>query len=326
VLTDAALTANGELILDTGIVFLPPGEHDHTAVRVSSTYGPEEIAKFKIVTPYFGTGVVASGDSWWYSIAGGRGKDDSGVFFLTPEPSFVKVEEFYDGDWIAFDEPEPHGLLVGHRRDGLHAAEITRGGVRKKWRLPDTNVVGHRLRDAELLSGGEIALVSIRDGAVHLQVLGDPEIVLRRSGSPVRVRTARTDDGMLGVLIETRLGELEAAVFDPKNPGDVTWQQLTTKEDPGRFPEIVFHDGKFIAAWLVTEMNELRARTFTASGMAATATIAPVLRRGGRLPSISILPDGEEILLVWQEDEVMSRRVPAELGGFGFLERLCALF
>ena len=325
-MVDAALTAGGDLLIGTGVGYLPPGEHHHTAVRVSDTYGPEHVATFKMGSDYFGAGVVSSGESWWYSIAGARGKDDTGVLFATPEQSFVKVEGIFDGDWIPFDEPEPHGLVVGHDREGLRAVEVTRGGVKGEWRLTDTNVVGHRLRDAERLPGGDIALVSIRDGGVYLHLLGRSEIALRTSGSPVRVRTARAGDGALAVVIESRLGELEGAVFDPKNPASVKWQALTTKEEPGRHPEVVFHDGKFIAAWLATESNELRARTFTGDGMAPAATIAPVQRRGNRLPSIAILPHGEEILFLWQEDEVMSRRVPAELAGFAFPERLCALF
>jgi hypothetical protein len=128
------------------------------------------------------------------------------------------------------------------------------------------------------------------------------------------------------VPFESRFGEVEAAVFDPANPASAKWQVLTTKDEPGRFPEVVFHGGRFVAAWLATQTGELRARTFTAERMAPAATIAPVQRRGSRLPSIAILPDGEEILFVWQEDEVMSRKVPAELGGFALLHRLCALF
>src|SRR5687768_8582390 len=108
----AALTNEGDLIVDTGIGYLPP-EYHHTVVRVSETYGPEELAKFDLVSDFFGSGVIASGGSWWYSLAGGRTRNETGVFFVAPEVTFVEVDWIYHGDWLPFDAPEPHGLLIG---------------------------------------------------------------------------------------------------------------------------------------------------------------------------------------------------------------------
>src|SRR5688572_19149488 len=211
-MTDAALLKNGDLLVDAGIGYVPPGEYHHTVVRVDGTYGPEEVVTFKLLSDYFGSGVVASGESWWYSIAGGRTAHEPGVFFATPEVSFIRVEGLYDGDWMPFDGPEPHGLLVGHDRDGLRAVEVTRGGVKRQWSVAPTNTVGHRLRDAERLPDGSIALVAIHDKfALTLEILeGDKEprsLTLHESTSPFRVGTAVADDGMLAVLIETNLGE-----------------------------------------------------------------------------------------------------------------------
>jgi hypothetical protein len=323
-LADAAKTADGELIVETALSYLPP-EYHHTVVKMDDAYGPQELASFSL-SNYFGSGVVASGDSWWYSLAGTREENADGVFFLTPEQTFVPVDEIYSADWIPFDGPEPRGLLVGAHGEETRAMEVAPGGVRRRWSMPPVSSFAGGWRDAERLPDGAIALVTFQPASgLELRLLdGDePAAVSLRKDAVVRLVTALSADGMVAVVTESRLGELEAAVFDPKNPGTLRWLALTTKDEPGRYPQVVFHDGRFIAAWFARGANELRARTFTGERAGAAATIAPFLRRGNAPVSISILPEGEELLFVWQEDEPTMRRVPADFAGLWFAERLC---
>ncbi len=330
-LRDAARTAGGDLLLDMGIGYLPP-EYHHTVVRANDVYGPQELAKFKL-TDHYGSGVVAAGESWWYSIAGRRdGKSESGVFFATPEVTFVAVDEIHSAEWLPLDDEEPRGLLVGHDRDGLRAVEVTREGVRRQWPLPMQIAVASVWRSAERLDGGAIALVYFdhAESRIVLEMLdGDEPVRTVLRGNPswshVRLTTALSADGMLAVVLESKSGELEAAVFDPRNPGELKWQRLTAKDESGRYPRVIFHDGKFIAAWLAST-KELRARTFTAEGTGPAGTIAPLVQRGTRDPAITIIPDGEELLFLWQADEVMVRRVPEDFAGLWFVEQLCQLF
>ena len=322
-LYEAAKPAGGDLIVETGISFLPP-EYHHTVVKIDEAYGPQELATFTLST-YFGSGVVASGERWWYSLAGTREENQHGVFFLTPEQTFVPVDEMHTADWIPFDGPEPRGLLVGAHREETRAMEVTAGGVRRRWSLPPVSTFSSGWRDAERLPNGSIALVTFQPlHGVELHLLGgdEPAPVSLRRDAVVRLVTAVSADGMLAVVTETRLGELEAAVFDPKTPGTLRWLALTTKDEPGRYPQVVFHEDKFIVAWLAPAANELRARTFTGERAGAAATIAPFLRRGNAAVSISILPEalpeGEsELLFVWQEDEPTMRRVPADFADSG---------
>lgn len=328
VLVDAALIKDGDLIVDMAMSYTPP-EYHHNIVRVDETYGPEELARYQL-TDYFGSGVTASGDSWWYSLAGGRGEKGSAVFFRTPEERVVETGLIFAGEWVPFDQAEPRGLLIADVRKGLQAMEITPGGVLRRWSLPLDNAWAIGARDAQRLPDGAIALVAFRHdtAALHLLILdqGEPVVVLLRENlKHVRLTTALASDGMLAVVLESNAGELEAAVFDPHNPGQLRWQLLTPKDEPGRNAAVIFHEGKFIAAWSAPGSHELRARTFTAERPGPLATIAPLLSRGNRIPSISIFPDGEELLFVWQEDGVMSRRVPAEFAGFSFVDRLCKL-
>lgn len=323
-LYDAAKPAGGGLVVETGISYLPP-EYHHTVVKMDDAYGPQEVDTFSL-SGYFGSGVVASGEGWWYSLAGTREENQNGVYFLTPERTFVPVDAIHTADWIPFDGPEPRGLLVGMGRGELQAMEVTPGGVPRRWSLPAVSAFSGGWRDAERLPDGAIALVTNQPASgVELNLLEgeEPAVVSLRKDAAVRLVTALSADGMLAVVTESRLGELEAAVFDPKNPGTLRWLALTTKDEPGRYPQVVFHEDEFIVAWLGPEAKELRARTFTAARAGASATIAPFLRRGNAPVSISILPEGEELLFVWQEDEPAARRVPADFAGLWFAERLC---
>lgn len=325
-LYDAAKPAGGALIVETGMSYVPP-EYHHTVVKMDEAYGPHQLAEFKLAN-YIGSGLVASGETWWYSLAGGREEEERGVFFLTPEQTFVPAGEIHSAEWFPLDGVEPRGLLVGSSGERLRALEVTPGGVQREWSLPFDGVMRSGWRDAERLPDGSIALVTFRrDSGLQLELLAgdeEPDAIPLRSGiEVVRLTTALAADGMLAVVTESKRGELEAAVFDPKSPGTPRWLALTTADEPGQHADVVFHDGRFIAAWFTGGPNELRARTFTAERAGAAASIAPFLRRGSAPVSISILPEGEELLFVWQADEPAVRRMPAEFAGLAFAERLC---
>ncbi|HYR28556.1 MAG TPA: hypothetical protein VEU30_08825, partial [Thermoanaerobaculia bacterium] len=211
---------------------------------------------------------------------------------------------------------------------GGRALEITRGGIVRRWPLPPINRWGYNLWAAERLPDGAIALFAVdRDNRLVLSVLdgGDSvETVLLDDGDAAYVTTALAPNGMVAAVIRRRSG-LHAALFDPRNPAAIQWHELTEKDESGAFPAIVAHEGKVIVGW--TSSNRIRARAFTAGRLVGPATtIAPLLRRGERMPSLAILADGEELVFIWGEDEVTTRRVPAELAGFALLENLCNRF
>jgi len=325
--SSAILTAGGELVIETGMSYLPP-QYLTTVVRMDERYGPEEVGKFELVDE-FGSGLVRAGDDWWFSLGGKRADRTAGIYFVTPEASFVEIPEVFDAVWLPLDGAEPRGLLVGMGKGGGRALEITRGGVVRRWPLPPINLWGYNLWAAERLPDGAIALFAVdRDHRVVLRVLDGgasaEETVLIDDGDAAHVTTALAPEGMVAVVVRRRAG-LFAALFDPRNPAAIRWHQLTEKDESGAFPAVVVHEGKAIVGWSTSD--RIRARAFTSERLAGpAATIGPLLRRGERRPSLAVLPDGEELLFLWGEDEVTTRRVPAELAGFALLESLCDRF
>ena len=324
-MTDAIRDAEGNLVVSTGIAFTPP-EYHQTVIEVNRFVGPRDVAKFQL-DHYFGEGLSGADGKWWYSLAGTRkGDSTSGVFFVTPEPRFVAVSRFSQGEWLPFDEAEPRGMLVEMSGERTRALEVTPGGVRRQWTLPVVNSFSIGWWAAERLTDGSIALLQYDRNTynVILRILGQDvkELVLRDQLPHVWLASAVSPGGKLAVVIDRREGDIDAAIIDPAVTSAIEWKKVTTKAEPGRYPEAAFDGERLIVAWVGD--HQLKARTITDGRLTPVATLAPLRRRGGGLPAITILPEGEEILFVWQADEVMKRRVPADFSGLNLLEALCS--
>ena len=329
-LVSAVRGAEGNLAVATSMGFMPP-EYHYTVVEMSESGGPNEIARFKL-TSDFGGALSGENGKWWFSLAGRETEDHAAlVAFVTPELRKVRVAVGGGGgEWLPFDGAEPRGLLVSFGAASHRAIEVTPGGARREWPLPVVNSFSTGWWAAERLAGGSIALVQYDHSAasVILRILGSDvkELVLRdQLGGSARVATAISAEGdQLGVVIELKDGTIEAAVIGPVVPATIDWKKVTAKDDPGRYPAAAFHEGKLVVAWFASQTDQLRARTLTGGHLGPAATIAPLHRRGNTLPAISILPEGEEILFVWQADEITTRRVPAEFAGLNLIEALCS--
>lgn len=138
--------------------------------------------------------------------------------------------------------------------------------------------------------------------------------VLRGRGPYARIASAIDAGGNVAIVALTTAGRIETAVIDPRKPAP-RWVELAEGADETRIPSVVATDHDFAAIWL-TRHGELLARSFTRTSAATLAAVVATPAQRGEAPPFFVHRDGDNLVFVWQTDDVHRRSLPAALSGY----------
>lgn len=279
-----------------------------------------------------GEALVVQGEHWWYGVPAVRDGIQSTFFVSDEGSSIVPISGVVLARWLPLQSETPRALEVSFASDGSPmATEITAQGPLRSWHLP---MQFSAATSAAPLPDGRIAVVTHqKDAHLYLFLLGDNDhmdTVSLGYLTLLQLAIAADAGGRIVLAASTNDHRVVGASIDPAHPAEPVWRQLRggvqLSSNAGEVKVVAVTSGA-VATWINRSAVPPRIE---ASNVHATHSPAEFRAIGsvvdrGRNTFASLRIEGGEPVWTWDDGtNLLTRRLPASIDGFVWIERLAA--